>query len=172
MHALYVRAMDALHRLCMLVAGLSLVLITLVIPIGVFSRYVLNRALHWPEPVAVVLMIWFSFIAAALCYRERLHIAVMILPDQLKGTARLAVLWLAELSMAAVSLFMLVYGMRLVEATWSQVLAEFPIVAVGVSYLPVPLGGLLLLLFVIERLWTGPDAAPPRAADADPISLE
>jgi TRAP-type C4-dicarboxylate transport system permease small subunit len=170
MRALYGRAMELLHRLCMLVAGTCLVVITIVIPWGVFSRYVMSRALSWPEPVAVVLMIWFSFIAAALCYRERLHISVEILPSRLTGRARAAVLLLAELSVAAISLFMLVYGLRLVAATWSQVLAEFPVVAVGVSYLPVPVGGAVLFLFVIERLLSGPVAAAGREPGA--VSLE
>ena len=42
MKASYIRAMDLLHRLCLLIAGLCLVVITLIIPWGVFTRYVLN----------------------------------------------------------------------------------------------------------------------------------
>ena len=44
MKALYVRCMDVLHRFCMIVAGACLVTITLIIPWGVFTRYVLNSA--------------------------------------------------------------------------------------------------------------------------------
>ena len=76
MRALYLWCMDVLHRCCMLIAGTCLVVITLIIPWGVFTRYVLNAAASWPEPAAVLLMIWFSFMAAALCYRENLHIGV------------------------------------------------------------------------------------------------
>ena len=36
---------------------------------------------------------------------------------------------------------MLWYGIKLVQATWYQSIAEFPLVSVGVSYLPVPIGG-------------------------------
>jgi TRAP-type C4-dicarboxylate transport system permease small subunit len=41
----YIRAMDVLHRVCIVVAASCLVIMTLIIPWGVFSRYVLNR---WP----------------------------------------------------------------------------------------------------------------------------
>ena len=50
MQAFYVRCMDVLHRFCMVVAGFCLVTITLIIPWGVFTRYVLNSAASWPSP--------------------------------------------------------------------------------------------------------------------------
>ena len=52
----YIKAMDAIHRACVLVAGLCLVTIILIIPYGVFCRYALNSAASWPEPLAVLLM--------------------------------------------------------------------------------------------------------------------
>ncbi len=63
----YVRAMDGLSRLCMVVSALCLVVITLIIPWGVYTRYVLGYGSAWPEPMAVLLMIVFSFFSAALC---------------------------------------------------------------------------------------------------------
>ena len=44
MKAHYVRAMDAIHNACLFIAGASLVIITLIIPWGVFTRFVLNSA--------------------------------------------------------------------------------------------------------------------------------
>jgi len=151
----YVRAMAVLHRLCMVIAGGCLVVITLIIPWGVFRRYVLNDAASWPEPVAVLLMIWFSFMSAAICYRENLHIGVAILPNALTGTARIVLGFLVEACMILISLFMLYYGINLVATTWHQVIAELPFISTGVAYLPVPLGGAIVALFVIERVWTG-----------------
>ena len=172
MQARYVAAMDALHRLCMFVAGVCLVVITIIIPWGVFTRYVLNYGSSWPEPLAVLLMIWFSFTAAALCYRERLHISVQILPMVLQGRPRVLVGWLVELAMAGMNLFMLVWGVRLVHTTWFQGIADFPLVSVGISYLPVPLGGAITLLFVIERLWTGRLFQEPAEEELAPVSVD
>jgi TRAP-type C4-dicarboxylate transport system permease small subunit len=59
---------------------------------------------------------------------------------------------LAELLVAAMALFMLIYGEKLVDATWYNTIADFPSLSVGVTYLPIPIGGVCLLLFVIERL--------------------
>jgi TRAP-type C4-dicarboxylate transport system permease small subunit len=168
----YVQAMNVLQRLCMLVAGTCLVVLTLIIPWGVFTRYVLNYGSSWPEPMAVLLMIWFSFVSAAICYREGLHIAVGVLPNALRGTSRQLLGWTVELCMMAISLFMLHWGVRLVRTTWFQVIADFPAVSTGMSYLPVPVGGAIVALFVIERLWTGRFFEPPDEGTVAAVSTE
>jgi TRAP-type C4-dicarboxylate transport system permease small subunit len=155
MKAHYIRMMDALHRACLVIAGVCLVVITLIIPWGVFTRYVLNSASSWPEPMAVLLMIVLSFTSAVVCYREHLHIAVGVLPAMLTGFRRTALGWVIEACMLATNLFMLWYGVKLVQTTWHQSIAEFPMVSAGASYLPVPIGGAVMVLFGIERLWTG-----------------
>jgi TRAP-type C4-dicarboxylate transport system permease small subunit len=148
------------------------VTITLIIPWGVFTRYALNSASSWPEPMAVLLMIWFSFLAAAICYRENLHIGVAVIPMMLKGNARIAIGWLIELCMMGTNLFMFWWGTKLVQATWHQAIADFPWYSVGASYLPVPIGGLVTALFVIERLWTSNLFAEPDAESISGISTE
>jgi len=170
MLAAYVRAMDALHRVCMVIAGVCLVVITLIIPFGVFTRYALGFGSWWPEPTAILLMIWFSFMAAAVCYREGLHIRVLLLPNAFSGRARVALGVVVEILTGATNLFLLVYGTRLVQVTWYQVIAEFPVVSTGVSYLPLPIGGAIVVLFTIERLLTGTYFNPPTAVEDEPIA--
>ena len=172
MLALYVRAMDILHRACVIVAGACLVVITIIIPWGVFTRFVLNSAASWPEPMAVLLMIVLSFSSAVVCYREYLHIGVGVLPAALNGRARTLLGWVIEFCMLATNLFMLWWGVRLVQATWFQSIAEFPIVSAGVSYLPIPVFGTITVLFVIERLWTGKLFQEPSVETVSATSAE
>jgi TRAP-type C4-dicarboxylate transport system permease small subunit len=168
----YIRAMDVLHNACMVIAGLALVAITLMIPYGVFCRYVLNSASSWPEPMAVLLMIWLSFLSAVVCYREYLHIGVGLLPSALTGTPRAVLGWIIEICMLITTVFMLWWGIKLVQTTWYQSIAEFPIVSVGFSYLPVPISGLIIVLFVIERMWTGVWFQEPSLETTSTITTE
>jgi len=170
--AQYIRAMDAVHGACLFVAGSCLVIITAIVPYGVFTRYVLNSAASWPEPMATLLMIVVSFLSAVVCYREYLHIGVGVLPAFLPGPAKALLGWFLEACMLATNLFMVVWGLRLVETTWFQSIAEFPIVSAGMAYLPIPLGGALTTLFVIERLLTQRFFAEPPAETDAPISTE
>jgi TRAP-type C4-dicarboxylate transport system permease small subunit len=155
MASIYRRLMDALYLACVVIAGAALVLISAVIPWAVFTRYVLNSAASWPEPAAVLFMIALTFFGGAACYRRRAHMNVSFLVLMLPPRLRMATQLLAELLVAAMALFMVVYGAKLVEATWYNAIAEFPWLSVGVTYLPIPLGGVALILFVIERVALG-----------------
>jgi TRAP-type C4-dicarboxylate transport system permease small subunit len=155
--------MDALYRLCVVVSGAALVLISAVIPWGVFTRYVLNSAASWPEPMAILLTIVLTFFGAAACYRAGTHMSVSVLVRAMSRPRRRLVEPLAEALVALVSVFMVIWGARLVGTTWHQSIAEFPALSVGVTYLPIPIGGAITLLFVVERLVIGP---PPLSADA------
>jgi TRAP-type C4-dicarboxylate transport system permease small subunit len=159
--ARYARAMENLYIACIAVSGVALVLITIAIPYGVFMRYVVNSAASWPEPFAVILMVMFSFVGGAAVFRANAHIAVRALLDAVPPAVRRAMQWLIEFSMISACLFMIVYGVKLMQATWHQGLAEFPDFPVGLNYSPIPLGGFLTLLFIIEKLWVG---EPPKSS--------
>src|SRR5215510_10363568 len=79
------RLVDLLYAMCVVIAGTALVLISAVIPWAVYTRYVLNRAASWPEPMAVLLMIVLTFFGAAACYRRSQHMNIVVfiamLPD-------------------------------------------------------------------------------------------
>jgi TRAP-type C4-dicarboxylate transport system permease small subunit len=154
--------MDWLYRVCVLIAGGAMVLISVIVPWGVFTRYVLNSASSWPEPAAILLSIVLTFFGAAACYRVGLHMRVGFVRDRMPRVMQRLADLLAELLMAAVGLFMMNWGYGLCMTTWNQSIAEFPSLSVGVTYLPIPLGGFCLLLFVIERLLIG---APVDKAD-------
>lgn len=159
MKAGYVRAMDALYLFCVVVAGFCIVVMTVVIPIGVFYRYVLNSALAWPEPMATIMMIFFTFLGGAACYRAGVHISVTVFTSFLSAKAKKISEFVVEIAVAALALFMLIWGAELVHTTLYQVIAEFPFLSVGLTYMPVPMGGAITLLFMIERMCFGPPPA-------------
>jgi TRAP-type C4-dicarboxylate transport system permease small subunit len=153
------RLMDALYALCVWVAGTALVLISAVIPWAVFTRYVLNSAASWPEPTAILLMIVLTFFGAAACYRVGMHMRMAFFVGLLPPRLQRACALLVEVLMALIALFMVNWGVKLVAATWQNSFPDFPALSVGVTYLPIPLGGAILFLFVIERVAIGPPAA-------------
>ena len=168
----YRRAMDVLYLSCVIVAGVALVLISAVIPWAVFTRYVLNSASSWPEPAAVLLTIVLTFFGAAACYRLRLHMNVGLVVNALPAGYRRITDLVVELLMATIALFMLVWGVRLVEATWHNTIADFPFLSTGVTYLPIPIGGAILFLFIVEHLTLGPPPDQGGDAHAAPAAFE
>src|ERR1700691_4748939 len=109
------RAMDALYLLCVIVGCTALVLISAIIPWAVFTRYVLNSAASWPEPLAILLTIVLTFIGAAAAYRLNLHMNVPYFADQLPPKFPGLLELLVQLLMALIAIFMIVWGEQLVE---------------------------------------------------------
>jgi TRAP-type C4-dicarboxylate transport system permease small subunit len=161
--------MDAVYWTGAVIACLALVLVSAIIPWGVYTRYVLNSAASWPEPMAVLLTIGITFIGAANCYRQRIHMNMTVGTDLLPLRLRAASAVVSELLMGVMALFMLVWGMKLVLATWGNSVDEFPWLSVGVTYLPIAVSGTMMFLFVIERLTIGP---PPSTGGDAHVAFE
>jgi TRAP-type C4-dicarboxylate transport system permease small subunit len=156
----YRKAMQALYLACIVISGLAMVAITIMIPVGVFFRYVLNAALSWPEPASTIMMVAFSFLGGAAVYRAKVHVAVEALMNAVPPRAKTVMVWGVDACMAASALFMLVYGWHLCVITWPNTIAEFPWLSVGITYLPIPIAGALTTLFLIEKVWLGD---PPKS---------
>ena len=155
MRKTYRAAMECLYIVCISVSGVAMLIMTIIIPYGVFMRYWMESPASWPEPAGILLMVLFSFIGGGAAYRAKAHIAVSTLLNMLHDANRVRMERAADVGMGIIALFMIKWGMLLVQATWLNTIAEFPELSVGVTYLPIPAAGAITLLFVIERLWLG-----------------
>lgn len=155
MKNLLLRINDKIYMTCIWVAGLSVLTISLIIPWGVFARYVLGTGSSWPEPTAILLMMVFTFIGAAASYRAGAHMAVAMLTDRMPPGVRNAMATVSQLLMATICLFMTIWGTKLCLSTWNQFMSAMPTLRVGITYMPIPIGGLLTLIFVLEKLLLG-----------------
>jgi len=127
----------------------------LIIPWGIFTRYALGSGSSWPEPVAILLMVLFTFIGAAASYRAGAHMAVSMATDRMPQHVQRYLEVLVQLLMATICLFMLIWGIKLCAATWNQFNPSLPSLRVGLCYSPIPLGGALTLIFIVERMVFG-----------------
>ena len=155
----YRKAMQALYVACIALSGVALVAITLMIPSGVFMRYAMNDPLQWPEPASVIMMVFFSFVGGAAVYRANAQIAVEALMRAVAPPVRSAMQWGVHACMLLIAAFMLGYGVHLCQITSGNSMAEFPWLSVGIVYMPIPIAGLLTLLFIVEKIWLG---EPPK----------
>ena len=156
-----VRLLDGLYLACIWISGIALLVMCLIIPLGVFARYVLGFGAQWPEPIAILMMVVFTFFGAAAAYRAGAHIAVQMLTDRLPAPLRRACAGFAHVAMLAASGFVAVWGFQLVQGTMGQTISELPWLPVGITYLSLPLGSLVTLLFVLEHIVFGSQHVRP-----------
>lgn len=149
------RTNDIIYLGCIWVAGLAITGMSLIIPWGIFARYVLRSGAGWPEPVAILLMAIFTFVGAAASYRAGAHMAVTTLTDRMPAVWQRYVDLLVQLLMALICLFMTIWGIKLCIATWNQYMSTLPTLRVGIAYSPIAIGGSLSLIFILEKLFFG-----------------
>ena len=147
----YVKLMDVLYFICVFIASTALAIMSVIISWGVFTRYVLGSGSFWPEPISIFLAIQLTFYGAAACYRAGTHIRLRMLTDRLPPALNQWQNKLVHLLMAGICLFMVIWGGSLVKTTYFQSYPEFQYIRVGVAYSAIPIGGLITLLFVIEK---------------------
>lgn len=132
-------------------AGVGLLLMTAIISAQVFARYVLNDSPAWAEQAALLLMIWYVFIAAAAGVREGFHIRIAVFVDHLPPALRHIMVIIGHLCVLLFGLGMAWYGVELTQATWGHVIPTLGI-SRGLAYLPIPLSGVLIVGFSFEHI--------------------
>ena len=162
--------MDRLYLASIWVACFAIFMMSLIIPVGVFMRYVFGVGAQWPEPIAILLMMSFTFIGAAAAYRAGSHIAVTMLTDTLPAVLQRTGALLVHALMLVISVFVVWYGTKLSIETMGQSIAALPWLPVGVTYAAIPIGSAITLLFVIEHILYGSQVQRPLVHFEEPAA--
>ena len=143
------RLNDRLGRWALWLSGLGLLVMTGITGWQVFGRYVLNDSPQWVERIALLLVLYFSFLAGAVGVREESHLGIAFVNDALPSRVRKAVMIGVGLILAAFGAVLMWNGVMLVYETWD---VATPIIRIpeGATYFAIPLGGLLIILFATE----------------------
>jgi TRAP-type C4-dicarboxylate transport system permease small subunit len=161
------RTLSVVSTAALWLAGTGLVVMTVIVGWQVFTRYVLNWSNAWTEPAAVLLMSWFIFLGAAVGIRENYHLGFDVLLYVLPKSSKRVLRSISDVVVIGFAIGMIFYGLQLVALGWP---ARMPSLGIpeGMKYLPIVCGGVLIILFSLERLvlrWSGVDV------DAD-VDLE
>lgn len=148
------RLLDPIEKASLLGAALALVAMALVQFWQVFARYVLNASPGWTEPVALVFMSFAVMLGSAVAVRQEIHFRFAMVAEG-GSPARQRLLGQFSRLVAAVSgVLMAVLGGRLMIDDWPVQMAGAPL-PLGMRFLGLAVGGVLILLFSAERLAGG-----------------
>nr|WP_245204171.1 TRAP transporter small permease [Ammoniphilus resinae] len=133
-----------------IISGLTLVVLTVSVFLGVIFRYVLNNPLVWSEEMALVCFIWMTFVGSSIVLREKGHIQLdltkLIKVDRLRNGLE----WLGHLAVILILVVFIYYGFKQVAfATDKTTALQLPWKYV---FLAVPVGSILMLIRMLEKL--------------------
>ena len=134
-----------------IVGGLVAALVFLV-GSGVLSRYVFNYSLAWSDELAGLGFIWLTLLGSVAACRRRTHMAMGFFP---KWFGPVGQRWIGLYVNAAILFFLaatVVEGVHLTVATFDDKSAVLRI-PVGLSYLSLPIAGLLMAAYVCRQAW-------------------
>ena len=128
--------------------------IFVVICATVFTRYLLNLVPSWSEEIPRYMLVWITYLGAALCvhYQEHISLAIFfrLLPVRLQRFGRLVL----NLMVGAVGGIMAVYGIGLMRQFGEDLMESIPVTNFWL-YLAMPVSGVLIVLYVFLEVWRG-----------------
>jgi TRAP-type C4-dicarboxylate transport system permease small subunit len=145
------RPLDRLAHVATLVAAAALAGLVVVQGWQVFARYVMNDSPSWTEPATVLLLSTaMSFAAAAGVHLQR-HFSFNLLAESAGPRPRRAMAVASQAVIMLIGAFLAVGAMRLWLDGLDVRMAGAPL-SQGSAFLPLSLGGALMVVFGLARL--------------------
>jgi TRAP-type transport system small permease protein len=141
-------------RLAAFTMVLFLAVMLVVTSASVFWRYVLNSGLVWAEELTRFLLVWASFLGAALATYRGAHISVDVIYDRIPPKAQL---WMTRAMDCLIVAFMgalLVYGVKLLPVVHIRV-SPTVFVTMDIPYLAIPVTAGIIAFQILVRMLTG-----------------
>ncbi|MEL6999383.1 MAG: TRAP transporter small permease [Pseudomonadota bacterium] len=142
---------DLIARVCLALAGVALVVMTVIFAWLVFGRYVLNDTPTWVEQVSLLLVMVISFLGAAVGVHQNTHLSVVVFRGMVPTWLRTGFAAATDLLMAVFGGLMFWNGIELTMFKWNTLI---PLIqwSEGLRSLPLTICGALLFLFASRHL--------------------
>jgi TRAP-type C4-dicarboxylate transport system permease small subunit len=149
---MFFRAVGVVISVLEVFCTLLMVTMAVIVLLGVFYRYVIERALPWYDEFAEFLLVWLTFYGSILAAHRRAHIGFETLTELLPSWGRWAVALVGETVMLLIQVALFVYGLRLVEAASFDAALSIRSVRLSWVYSAIPIAGAFMFLISLRRI--------------------
>ena len=145
------RVLDWLCRLCMAAAGVGLVVLVAIFGWLVYGRYVLNNTPTWVEQVSLLLVVYITFLGAAVGVWRNTHLSIEFVRESLPLRPRLVARTIADVIVLVFACVMAWQGGQLVMNNLAR---PIPMLQISEGWRAAPLAvcGALMVVFAGFRL--------------------
>lgn len=143
---------ETLNKILNVLAGGSLIAITLLTCWQVFTRYILHDPSPWSEELVSYLFAWTSLLGASLVTGERGHMNIPIVIEKLGVGSQKTAAVIAEILAFAFSVIILLYGgVEISKLAMGQMTSSLG-VAVGIFYFVMPVCGVINAVYAVLNI--------------------
>lgn len=146
------RIMERLAGVAIAIASLSLIGLVIVQGWQVFARYVLNDSPSWTEPVTLLLLSTAMAMGAAAGVYTNRHFGFVLLAEALPPKVKRLVDATSPLVIALIGAYLAYWGYVLLLDGLDVKMAGAAMPQ-SIAYLPLALGGVLMMVFALNRLF-------------------
>ena len=157
------RVLDGIAWVSSVIAGIAMVLMTVIFGWLVFGRYVLNATPTWVEQLSLLLIVLITFVGAAVGVHRRTHLNVSYFQDRSPPVLRKGLTLLTHIGLA-------VFGFAMADAAYELTLFKWdsliPLIHVpeGLRSAPLVISGIMICLFsvghILKIFWERDDQHP------------
>lgn len=146
------RVLDGLAQAATALASVLIVILIFIFGWLVFGRYVLNATPTWVEQAALLIVVWITFLGAAVGVRRGTHLAVDFIRDAAHDLVRKGAILLSILAILFFGVMLAWQGTVMFERTARRIV---PLLGVSEGWraVPVVIGGALIVLFSLDDLY-------------------
>ncbi|NYT44275.1 TRAP transporter small permease [Alcaligenaceae bacterium] len=150
----YDAVLGVLDRIASLIVKVTMAVLTSVLLLQVFFRYVMNDSLTWGWDVPRVCFIWAIMFSIPLGVRYNAHVGIDLVVERFSARVRRLTLSLNAVLIMILSGMIAYYAVLLMGETWDQNMPGIPL-SVGVFYASLALGLIHTCLHIGRILITG-----------------
>jgi len=139
---------NAVEWICLIL----MVVLSIDLLLGVFSRYVLVRTFTWYDEIARGCFVWLTFLGAAMGVKRQAHFRLHIIVDRLTPRLRQATVVILPLVVIIFAGVLIQQGLVFLEIGKFQ---QTPVMGLPKTwiYVSIPIGGALMILYSLRPLW-------------------
>lgn len=140
---------NAVEWVCMVL----MVVLSIDLLLGVFSRYVMVRTFTWYDEIARGCFVWLTFLGAAVGVKRSAHFRLHIVVDRLSPRLRQVTVFLFPLVVIVFASVLIQQGLVFLELGRFQ---QTPVMGLSKMwiYVAIPIGGALMILYSLRPLWS------------------
>ncbi len=142
---------DTINKIIEFVVVSLLLILSALMVVAVFYRYVLNNSIYWSGEVSTILLVFISFLGSTVAYKHKAHVKIDIFSKKLSEKNKKILNFIIELSFCLFWVLVFLESLKLIPNFMFQTTATLEI-PYAYFFSAVPISALIWILHTLNEI--------------------